>query len=309
MGAFLIALKTVAPLFLIIGIGTLFSRTKAFTHQWIDVLNKYALYVGFPALIVASLMSLEPNPELFTQLILHTSLYTIACMLIAFPIVKLFKLSKKMLRTLFLILPFGNFAYLGIPVLQSAYGDEMLPTAAILSAIYLFWVLTLAIILIEAFGEDKIQAKKLFLSLLKNPLLLSVFVGLAIALLQINLPSFIEKTVHLFSDSVTAIILFALGLFLGTQQLGKLKEWYTVILLVFVTMLLLPACYYFYLKAIGMNTILIKASILDAAMPLGLTPYVLTTFYKLESRLAARVVVLGTFLSVFTIPLWIVWLG
>lgn len=309
MGTFLIAVETVLPLFLVIAIGFIFSRTKAFTPQWIDVLNKYALYVGFPALVVASLMSLEPKVELFTQLILHTTVYTLACMFLAFPIAKLFKLSRNMLRTLFLILPFGNFAYLGIPVLQNAYGDGMLPTAAILSSIYLFWVLTLTIVLIEAYGEEGVQPKKLLLSLLKNPLLLSVFVGLAIALFQIKLPFAIEKTVHLFSNSVTAIILFALGLFLGTQEFGKPKEWYAVTVLVVLTMLVFPACYYAYLKMVGMDTMLLKASVLDAAMPLGLTPYVLASQYKLESKLAARVVVLGTFLSVFIIPLWMVWLG
>lgn len=308
MAHFLTAVETVLPLFLVIGIGFIFSRTKAFTPQWIDILNKYALYVGFPALVIASLMSLEPGGLSFLPLIFHTSVYTVACMLLAFPVVKLFKLSRNMLRTLFLILPFGNFAYLGIPVLQSAYGDGMLPTAAILSAIYLFWLLTLGIILIEAVGEDGIHPKNLLISLLKNPLLLSVFIGLGIAFGDINLPFFAEKTVTLFSNSVTAIILFALGLFLGTQKFGKPKEWYMVMVLVVATMLVLPACYYAYLKVVGMENMLTKASVLDAAMPLGLTPYVLASQYKLESKLAARVVVLGTFLSVFIIPLWMVWL-
>lgn len=309
MAHFLLALETVLPLFVVIGLGVVFSRTKAFSSQWIDILNKYALYVGFPALVIASLMKLEPNAELFSELILHTSVYTVSCILLAFPVAKIFRLSRKMMRTLFLILPFGNFAYLGIPVLQSAYGDGILPTAAILSAIYLFWVLTLTIILVEAYGEEQFQAKKLTLSLLQNPLLLSVFVGLAIVLLKIKLPFVAEKTIELFSNSVTAIILFALGLFLGSQQLGKLKEWYRVLVLVFVTMLVLPACYLAYLKLVGMEKTLLNASILDAAMPMGLTPYVLTAQYKLESKLAARVVVLGTALSVVILPLWMVFLG
>ena len=309
MGTFLIALETVLPLFLVIGIGFIFSRTKAFSAQWIDILNKYALYVGFPALVVASLMSLEPNTELFSQLILHTSVYTVACMLLAFPVARLFRLSRNMMRTLFLILPFGNFAYLGIPVLQSAYGDQMLPAAAILSAIYLFWLLTLSIILIEAYGEDGVDTRKLLMSLLKNPLLLSVFVGLAIGIFQVRLPFAIEKTINLFSNSVTAIILFALGLFLGTQKLGKRKEWQSVIVLVAVTMFILPGAYYGYLRIVGMEPELIKASVLDAAMPLGLTPYVLASQYKLEDKLASRVVVLGTALSVFILPLWMVLLG
>ena len=90
---------------------------------------------------------------------------------------------------MFLILPFGNFAYLGIPVLQSAYGDEILPVAAIISAIYIFWLLTLGIILIEVFGEDRLYPKKLAFSLIKNPLLISVFVGLIIVFFNLKMLS------------------------------------------------------------------------------------------------------------------------
>jgi len=309
MGTFIVAVTTVLPLFLVILLGMLFTRSKVFSVAWIDILNKYALYIGFPALVVASLMYLEPGEESFTQLILHTSAYTVFCMILAFPIVRIFKYSRNMLRTLFLILPFGNFAYLGIPVLQSAYGDKMLPTAAILSAVYLFWLFTLGLVLIEALGEDKIKPKKIVLNLLKNPLLISVFVGLAIVFFNIKLPGAIEKTINLFSNSVTAIVLFALGLFLGTQEIGKLKEWRMVCIFVLVTMLVLPACYYAYLTLVNFNQAQTNASILDAAMPLGLTPYVLALQFKLESKLAARIVVLGTLLSVFIIPLWMVCLG
>ncbi len=309
MGTFLIAVKTVSPLFLVIGLGTVFSRTKVCTPQWIDILNKYALYIGFPALVVASLMSLEPGDQSYSGLILHTSIYNVCCMLLAFPVARIFRLSRNMLRTLFLILPFGNIAYLGIPVLQNAFGDEILPTAAILSAIYLFWLLTLGIVLIEAFGDNKIHPQKLLKSLVQNPLLISVFVGMAIVLFQIQLPVVLEKTINLFSNSVTAIVLFALGIFLGSQQIGKIKEWYKILLFVITTMLVIPGIYYAYLHLMGLETTLTKASIIDSAMPLGLTPYVLSLQYKLESKLAARIVVLGTFLSIFIIPLWIVWLG
>ena len=62
-------------------------------------------------------------------------------------------------------------------------------------------------------------------------------------------------------------------------------------------------------KTTGMETMQFKATILDSAMPLGLTPYVLSVQYKLESSLVARIVVLATLLSIIIIPLWLVWLG
>jgi len=302
---FLLALKTVAPLFLVILTGILFSRTKMSSPEWVNVLNKYALYIGFPALVVASLMHLEPGEQSYSKLILFNSVYIIICVLLAYPVGRIFSFPKQTKRTLFLILPFGNIAYLGIPVLQNALGDQILPAAAIISAVFIFWMLTLALVLIELSGDEKIHLKKLSLNLIQNPLLLSVFVGMFIILFQIELPEFISKTIDFFANSVTAVVLFSLGIFLGMQKIGKLKEWYQVFVFVIATMLILPFFYFILLKTSDMELDFVKASVIDAAMPLGLTPYALSLQYELNTKLAARIVVLGTLLSVFIIPLWI----
>jgi hypothetical protein len=309
MDTFLVAFKTVLPLFLVIIAGIVFSRTKVSSAAWVDILNKYALYIGFPALVVASLMHLELEGQSYSKLILMNSAYIVICMLLAFPISRVFGLSKRIRSSLFLILSFGNVAYLGIPVLNNAYGDKILPVAAIISAVYVFWLLTLGIILIEINGENRLNGKKLFLSLVQNPLLLSVFAGLFIVVFQIKLPDFAEKTILLFSNSVTAVVLFSLGIFLGLHKIGNPKDWLKAFLFSLITMLVLPFVFYEIVKNTGLDSMQFKATILDSAMPLGLTPYVLSVQYKLESSLVARIVVLATLLSLIIIPLWMVWLG
>ena len=309
METLIIAVKTVLPLFLVIITGALFSRSKASSAKWVEILNKYALYIGFPALVVASLMHLEIGDQSYSKLIIYNSGYVIICLILAFPLTKIFRFSRKMLRSLFLILPFGNIAYLGMPVLQNAYGNQILPVAAILAAIYVFWMLTLAIILIEVFGQENLQTKKLLLSLAKNPLLISIFVGLAIVLFKIKMPVVAEKTIQLFADSVTAVVLFSLGIFLGMQNLGNRKEWVQVFAFVGFTMLILPFAFYQFLVLFNFETTILKATVIDTAMPLGLTPYALSVQYKLETTLVARIVVLGTLLSMIIIPMWMVFLG
>ncbi len=306
MDTFLIAFQTVLPLFLVIFAGLLFSRTKSVSETWVDTLNKYALWIGFPALVIASLMHLEPGGQLYFRLILTNSVYIVVCMLLAFPVARIFRLSPRIKRSLFLILSFGNVAYLGIPVLQNTFGETVLPVAAIISAVYVFWLFTLGIILVEINGENRLNGKKLLFSLLKNPLLLSVFTGIFLVVFEINLPEVAEKTILLFSDSVTAVVLFSLGIFLGLHKAGNLKEWSTAFGWVVVTMLAIPFVFYGVAKNTGMEPMQLKATILDSAMPLGLTPYALAVQYQLETTLVARIVVLATSLSIFVIPLWIV---
>lgn len=309
MDAFLIAFETVLPLFLIIFIGLLFSKTGAANVHWIDILNKYALWIGFPALVIVSLMQLQSELKTYLPLIFVNSAYIIASILLAFPIAKLFRLPLKIKQSLFLILPFGNVAYLGIPVLENAYGEEILPVAAIIAAVYVFWMLTLALFLVELHKEQTVHAGKLVKSLLKNPLLLSVFAGLAIVYFQIPVPRFAEQTLGFFSQSVTAVVLFSLGIFLGLQKAGKPGDWLQVAFLSIIAMVLLPALFYFILKDSTLPVNEIKATIIEAAMPLGLTPYALAVQYDLESKLFARLVVFGTILSLFILPLWIFLVG
>ncbi len=309
MGTFIVATKTVLPLFLVIFTGIIFSRTKVYSPVWVEVLNKYALFIGFPALVVASLMHLEIGGQPYAKLLVLNSGYILFCFVLVFPLAKAFRLTAVMRRSLFLILPFGNIAYLGIPVLQNTFGDGILPVAAIISAIYIFWMLTVGIVLIEIFGEKSLAPKKLLLNLIRNPLLLSVLVGVLIVLFEIKLPLVAGQTIQLFANSVTAVVLFSLGLFLGSQKLGNIKEWYSVIALVSFSMLLLPFMLFQALKLFNLDTEMLKASVIDAAMPLGLTPYALSIQYKLNSVLFARIVVLGTLLSVFIVPLWIVFMA
>jgi len=307
MGTFIIAFQTVLPLFLLIFTGIIFSRIKKNGLQnWVEILNKYALWIGFPALVIYSLMQLKIEGNSFFGFVVLNSVFILGSMLLVFPVSRIFRFSVGMKRSLFLILPFGNVSYLGIPILMNAYGVEILPYAAIISAVYVFWLLTLAIFLIELYGHEKTEPKKLMLSLAENPLLLSVFIGLAIVLFKIPVPAFLGKTIQLFAESVTAVVLFSLGVFLGMQEIGKLRDWLQVAMWCLITMILLPFLFYQAIKLSSVNATNLKAIIIDAAMPLGVTPYVLAVQYKLKTTLIARIVVFGTLLSMVVIPLWMV---
>ncbi len=309
MDAFLIAFETVLPLFLVIFIGLLFSKTGAANVHWIDILNKYALWIGFPALVIVSLLQLQSELKIYLPLILINSAYIVAGIFLTFPIAKLFRLPLKTKQSLFLILPFGNVAYLGIPVLENSYGAEILPVAAIIASVYVFWMLTLGLLMVELHKKKAVHPGKLATDLLKNPLLLSVFIGLAIVYFQISVPRFAEQTLRFFSQSVTAVVLFSLGIFLGLHKAGKPGEWVQVALLSLLTMILLPALFYIILKNSSLPAKELKATILEAAMPLGLTPYALSVQYDLDSKMLARLVVFGTVISLLVIPLWIFLLG
>lgn len=309
MGTLLIAFKAVAPLFLAIFAGIVFSRTKSASDNWIEILNNYALRIGLPALVIASLLRIDTGSENYVRLIIVNSVYFVACMLLAYPISHIFRFSKQVKQALFLILSYGNVAYLGIPVLRNVYGEAAVPVAGIISSVYIFWLLTLGITLIELNGENNFKFRQLIVHQFKNPLMISVFAGLFIVFFGFKLPEVLTDTIQLFANSVTAVVLFSLGIFLGLHRTGSLKDWTTALVWSAVIMLVLPFLFYLATKNSGMDSMQLKASVLESAMPLGLTPYALAVQYKLETSLVARIIVVSTLLGIVIIPFWMVLLG
>ncbi len=304
-------LAVIAPLFLIILASALLQKFKNIGDDWSKVLNDFALKIGLPVLIFSAL---SKTPFSFTaqaQLIIANSIYILASFLSAIVIGKALRLEKQMLRTLFICFVFGNVAYLGIPILVQTSGEGILPTAVLIVAIYLFWLFTIGIGYLDYSIEKnkKAVAKNIIKNLFKNPLLLSVILGIIIGSLQITLPSILLKSMDMITASVTPTVLVVIGLFIGKSTIGKLKEWLPVLLFSILHLIVLPAGFYFGAKFLGFIPSQFSSSIIQAAMPLAITPFALADHYNLNKVFIARSIVLGTILSVISLPFWISVLG
>jgi predicted permease len=304
MATFFTAFQSIGPLFLVIFVGMIVSRNKSVDQQWLEILNNYALWIGFPALILVALSRLQWNMELYGSLIGWNSFRIVLSMLLVFPVAGLLNLKNSTRRTLFLAVSYGNVAYLGIPVLRSAYGDQILPEATMISAVYVFWLFTLGIFLVEYFGDHKVHLRELLVRLVTNPLLIAVFIGLIIAVNHIQLPKVMLSGLDILANSVTGVVLFSLGLFMGKQPVGKIQEWLPVLVFSLVILFVLP--FLFLLITQQFNDLSVsKPWIMETAMPMGLTAYALCLKYKLNTEFASRVVVLSTLLALLSLPLWL----
>jgi len=307
MTSFYSAFQSIGPLFLVIFTGMIVSRNKSVDNSWLEILNNYALWIGFPAFILVALSRLEWNMNIYGNLIAWNSVRIVFSMLLVFPVSVLLKLKNNTRRTLFLAVSYGNVAYLGIPVLRSAFGDLILPEATMISSVYIFWMFTLGIFLVEYFGDYKVHVRELLVRLTTNPLLFAVFIGLFIATNHLQLPKIITSGLDIFANSVTAVVLFSLGLFMGKQPIGKLRDWLPVLAFSAIILFVLPFMFLLILKPF-INLQMSKAWVVEAAMPMGLTAYALCLKYELNTEFASRAVVASTLLALISLPVWLVFL-
>lgn len=300
-------LAVIAPLFLIIFTSALLQKFKNIGENWSAVLNEFALKIGLPVLIFSALTKTPFSFSENAQLIIANSLFILASFLLAIVTGKILRLEKEMFRTLFICFVFGNVAYLGIPILTQTNGEKILPVAILIIAIYLFWLFSVGIGYLD-YSIDKNKKgtiKNIIINLLKNPLLLSVLLGIIVGSLKITLPSILLKSLDMVTVSVTPTVLIVIGLFIGKSQIGKLTEWIPVAFFSIFTLMILPAIFYFGAKLSGFTPDQFSSSIIQAAMPLAITPFALADKYNLNKDFIARSIVLSTILSVISLPFWI----
>lgn len=300
-------LTVIAPLFLIIFASALLQKFKNIGDSWSSVLNEFAFKIGFPVLIFSALSRAPFSFSTEAGLIISNSIFILASLLLAFIIGKFFRLEKKMFRTLLICFVFGNVAYLGIPTLTQIAGDKILPTATLIVAVYLFWIFTIGIGYLDysTTKSKKDIAKNIIKNLLTNPLLIGVFLGIIVGSLQITLPTILLKSLDMITASVTPTVLIVIGLFIGKSKIGKLSDWLPVMLFSILKLAILPAIFYFGVKFSGVSLSQFPSSIIQAAMPLAITPFALADEYDLNKNFIARSIVLGTILSVISLPFWI----
>jgi predicted permease len=300
-------LTVIAPLFLIIFASALLQKFKNIGENWSTVLNEFALKIGLPVLIFSALAKTPFSFQSEAPLIITNSVFLLASFVLVVIIGKILRLKKQMFLTLFICFVFGNVAYLGIPTLIQISGEKIVPTATLIVAIYLFWLFTVGIGYLDySMGENKKNiARNIIKNLLTNPLLISVILGILIGSLKITLPSVLLKSLDMVTASVTPTVLIVIGLFIGKSKFGKLSNWLPVLLFSILKLAILPAIFYFGVKFSGASLSQFPNSIIQAAMPLAITPFAIADKYSLNKDFIARSIVLSTILSVVSLPFWI----
>ncbi|MBP7899061.1 AEC family transporter [Candidatus Gracilibacteria bacterium] len=300
-------LTVIAPLFLIIFASALLQKLGSINDNWSTVLNQFALKIGFPVLIFSALSKVPFSFSTEAGLIISNSLFIVGSLVLAFLIGKILRLEKQMFRTLFICFVFGNVAYLGIPTLTQVAGDKIVPTATLIVAIYLFWIFTIGVGYLDysMTKSKKDVAKNMLKNLITNPLLIAVFMGIIMGSLRITIPAVLLKSLDMITASVNPTVLIVIGLFIGKSKFGKLSEWIPVTLFSVMKLAILPAIFYFGVKFSGVSLSQFPSSLIQAAMPLAITPFALADKYNLNKDFIARAIVLSTILSVISLPFWI----
>jgi len=203
---------------------------------------------------------------------------------------------------------FPNATYMGLPVLEASLG----PWARSVAVQYDLFactplLLSIGVMIAAHYGGVKVKGHPL-LALLKVPPLWAAIIGIALNLSGVPLPTVLGGLLDMLASSVVPLMLFSLGLGLRWSARGW-SHLSQVLPVVVIQLLITPLLIWGVSSFMGMSGPVQTAVVLEAGMPSMVLGIVLCDRYHLDTSLYAMAVTLSTALSLFTLPLWLQWVG
>ena len=309
-------LARVVPLFAIIALGSLCAGLRVFPDikAAIGVLNRFALYVGFPLLVVSGLIAddlvLPEGPGFYTVHVVSAAIMVIGMIALtrARPI-------RRDAGALTMGSIFGNIAYLGIPFCGAAYGAAAIGVASLSAALHIAIGMVVGPILLASMGSSgKVDSRKIAKQVASQPLVWSPVIG---ALLRMA-PESVQDAVDTLAAPVGAaagpVALFMLGLYLWLERRHLAKLDLSTTALTVAKLALYPLVAWGMLEAAktlgqSFTSMEERVVITVAAMPVAITTFSIAEEFNKGQRVVARGIVLSTVIALATLPLLAGWLA
>lgn len=302
----------VAPVFLIMTLGFWLGKTRLFPEKSSEILITFVWYVAIPALMFRAIASAElPHAE---ELFLVLGYYSSLALLYALAVMAarwLFKLNPAEQGVFALSSCFANGGFLGIPVMEGAYGAEGVRLLLVILSFHSLFLLTTTTVIVERAakipGEGGMIAK-IISRLIHNPLLVALISGLTWSALDLPFPHWLDRVLALPAQSASPVGLFAAGMALsGVTIAGDLRHAGTAVVL---KLLLLPALVYCVTSwLVPLPPMWVGVATLTAALPTGMVAYTFASQYGVGTRRAVTTVMISTALSALTLSSILAMLG
>ena len=194
---------------------------------------------------------------------------------------------------------FSNHLFFVYPIALFEFGPkDIVPIETIISVDFI--TVGLSVCALELAGHKKINFGQIFLSQLKNPALIGLFLGLMIFFFQIHLPLSVNRLVNFICDAGTPCALIAMGVLLSYQT-DKTQIKLSIVITL-LKILIFPLILFIILHLIDYDLNISRTTMMVAAAPIGAMGLVFASIYNVTTDAVVRSGIISYILALLSIP-------
>ena len=298
------------PFFLIIGLGYGAGRTGFFNAEATAWLTKFVFYFALSAMLFSFSANLSLAEVLDWNIVAAYLCGTIAIYLLATLVALLRRVSIEEAAVEAQCAVIGNVGFLGVPMLTLLMGTAAIGPVMLVLAVDLIVFSSLIVILVTG-GRDGRMSLGILATvgagLLRNPMIVSITLGLAWSALALPVPSVMNDFLSLLGGAATPGALFAIGASLAGKSAERpfVAGWLSLCKLVLhPAAVAISALWLFRLDPFAAAVI-----IATSALPVAGNVYILAQHYGVAPQRVSASILISTIAAVISVSLVIGWVS
>ena len=304
-----IFLKTL-PFFALIGLGFWAGKTRFFSEEATAYLTKFVFYFALSAMIFRFAANLSLSDVFDAQLIAGYLWATAFVYGIATMVAFIRRLSIETAAIEAQCAVIGNVGFLGIPMLVLILGPAAAGPIMLILTVDLIVFSSLIVILITGARDGRMSLgifKTVGMGLLKNPMIVSIVLGLLWSSFSIPIPAPMNDFLAILGGAATPGALFAIGASLASKSAERIEvaAWLSFCKLVLHPAFVAVAVLFIFPIDPYSATVVISA----AALPVAGNVYILAQHYGVAPHRVSAAILLSTTASIVTVSVVIAWVA
>lgn len=287
------------PLFVLLGLGYILARKGMFSDDYVARSTNLVYYVMLPAKMFLETANTDLKATFGGKYMVVAVVGVMIQFMLAWGLANLLCKDKSK-QSAFAHASFrGNFAYLGMALLQNIYNTSTVASAAMVMAVVLpLYNIQGVILMTIKEGGGGVQVGKILKSIMKNPVILAILAALPFAYFQIELPYVATKSLSYLQTATSTMALLTVG---ASIKLDDIQHDLKLLLKVSgVKLVIMPALWLalaFFAKLSAEQTVTL---VIMSSMPAAVNVYIVTDKMGGDGRTASGAVVVTHLVSLFT---------
>jgi len=293
-------LTSLLPVFLIIICGYVLKKSKFPGNDFWSGAERIVYYILFPALLFSSSAGASWDSYSVSSMvwaILAALFIMCGLLLILRP-----KLTKKDASFTSVFQGSIRFtSYIGFAAVFSLFGDEGLYLTAIFITVMIPMVNILCIMVLVRYGGQEGGWHWIFITVIKNPLVIACLAGMALNLLGLKLPEMVENFTTILGKGSLPLGLLAVGASLQISSIKKAGN--EIVYACLLKLILMPFFMWLSCTLFSVDSLSTAVAVLFAALPGSPLSYILAKQLGGDTRLMSSIIAVQTGISMITLPI------
>jgi predicted permease len=305
-------LGIIIPFFAIVALGFFAVRRRVLPEGGINGLIAFCFYFALPAMLFDGVRSAPLSELLDARISLAYLLGGLALLPVAALTCRwVFQVRSSDAVFFGFGAVHGNVGFMGLPMMVALFGDAALAPAAIVVLVDLLVIYTIVFVAADLLGDRPHGLSALVRtvggSLVRNPFLIAIALGVAAGGFGVALPSAVERVVKLLAQSAAPTALFALGASLAMHGMGRGQPGPLVFFMVTKLAIHPLLIWLIATHLIPLSPLQLKVAVAQAALPIAVNLFLLGSRYVKDVGTLSEAVLLTTAAGPVSLAFWL-WL-